>query len=219
MKRIPVMQPVMVSNQERARVNRAFFKRHARLVVNMIGAPGAGKTTVIGQLIRTLGSRTKTLVIEGDIRGSMDSARLRKLGVATIQINTATECHLDAFMIAQTLPRIRKRYDLVVIENVGNLVCPAEFDVGEDFKIALLSVTGGDDKPFKYPLLFHLARAVVINKTDLAPYVDFDMGRARRRIRNENPRAAVFTVSAKHGTGFAPFAAFLVREMGRARRH
>lgn len=211
MKKISIMKPVLVSNQERAQLNRRFFGRS--LVINIIAAPGAGKTSVIETLARRLKSEYKILVIEGDIRGSLDSVRIKKLKVDAIQINTVTACHLDAFMVSRVLPRIRKKYDLVLIENVGNLVCPAEFEIGEDFKLAVLSTAEGDDKPFKYPLLFHLARVVVINKRDLLPHVDFDPRRAKREIRKRNPRVVIFEVSAKTGAGFDPLVELIKKEL------
>lgn len=172
------------------------------LVINIIASPGAGKTAFIASLVKELSGTCKILVVEGDIKGQIDSRRISRLGVDVIQINTATECHLDAFMTAQILPRIKSKYDLILIENVGNLVCPAEFDIGEDYKLAILSTPEGDDKPLKYPLLFHLSKVVVINKCDLLPYVDFDMDKAKSNIRRENPKAVVFEVSAKTGQGF-----------------
>jgi hydrogenase nickel incorporation protein HypB len=217
MKKVSILRPVLVSNQERARVNRKFFDRGGSLVINIIASPGAGKTSVIESLIRRLKSDYKILVIEGDIRGSVDSARIKKLKVDAIQINTVTACHLDAFMIGRVLPRIRKQYDLVLIENVGNLVCPAEFEIGEDFKLAVLSTAEGDDKPLKYPLLFHLARVAVINKCDLLPYVDFDPRRAKKEIRKRNPRISIFEVSAKTGAGFDPFVEFMKKELRKKR--
>lgn len=202
MKRIKILKPVLVSNQQRAKENRAVFDRMNSLVINIIASPGAGKTSFIKNLILGLKERYRILVVEGDIRGQIDSKSISLLGVDVIQINTATECHLDAFMTAQVLPKMKKKYDLILIENVGNLVCPAEFDIGEDYKLAILSTPEGDDKPLKYPLLFHLARVVVINKIDLQPYVDFSTDRAKINIKKENPRATIFEVSARTGQGF-----------------
>jgi hydrogenase nickel incorporation protein HypB len=217
MKKITILKPVLLSNQERARANRKFFDRGNSLVINVIASPGAGKTSVIESLIRRLKTDYKILVIEGDIRGSADSARIKKLKVDAIQINTVTACHLDAFMIAQVLPQIKRMYDLILVENVGNLVCPAEFEIGEDFKLAVLSTPEGGDKPAKYPLLFHLARVVVINKCDLLPHVDFDPTRAKKEIRKRNPRTVIFEVSAKTGAGFGPFAEFIKLELSKKR--
>ncbi len=213
MKKIKVLKPVLVSNQERAKENRKMFDRMNSLVINIIASPGAGKTSVIKNIIQHLPHKYRILVIEGDIKGQIDSQTLSALGVDVIQINTATECHLDAFMTAQVLPQIKRKYDLVLVENVGNLVCPAEFEIGEDFKLAILSTPEGDDKPLKYPLLFHLAKIVIINKSDLLPYLDFDIRAAREGIKGENPKALIFEVSAKTGDGFAEFLRHLEKEI------
>lgn len=213
MKKINVLKPVLVSNQERARENRRVFDRMNSLVINVIGSPGAGKTSFIKNIIMRLKEKYRILVIEGDIRGQIDSMAVSRLGVDVIQINTVTECHLDAFMTAQVLDRINQRYDLILVENVGNLVCPAEFEIGEDYKLAILSTPEGDDKPLKYPLLFHLARVVVINKCDLLPHVDFDPDAVRRNIRKENPKSTIFEVAAKTGDGFEPLCRHLEKEM------
>lgn len=213
MKKIKVLKPVLVSNQQRARENRNLFDRMNCLVINIIASPGAGKTSFIKGIITGIDKKYKVLVIEGDIRGQIDSKNISRLGVDVIQINTATECHLDAFMTAQVLPKIKKNYDLILIENIGNLVCPAEFDIGEDFKLAILSTPEGDDKPLKYPLLFHLARVVVINKCDLLPYVDFRPNIAEKNIRRENPKAVIFEVSSKTGNGFEKVLNYLSKEI------
>ncbi|MGQ9465621.1 MAG: hydrogenase nickel incorporation protein HypB [bacterium] len=207
--KIDIIKPVLVSNKERAKENRIFFDKTQSLVLNIIGSPGSGKTSVIGQVVKRLKAKYKILVIEGDIRGSIDSEKLTKLNIDTIQINTLTECHLDAFMLAQVLSKIKKPYDLILIENVGNLVCPAEFEVGEDYKVAILSAPEGDDKPLKYPLLFHLAKVVIINKTDLMPHLDFSIKKARKNILGKNPNAKIFEVSAKTGRGFDQLIAYL----------
>jgi hydrogenase nickel incorporation protein HypB len=213
MKRIKVLKPVLVSNLQRAKENRAFFDRMDTLVINIIASPGAGKTSFIKNVARRLKDHYKILVIEGDIKGQIDSHAISQLGIDVVQINTATECHLDAFMTAQALPQIKKSYDLILVENVGNLVCPAEFVIGEDYKLAILSAPEGDDKPLKYPLLFHLAKVVVINKTDLLPYLDFNVTKARKGIRGENPKARLFEVSAKTGKGFDDFCTYLRKEI------
>jgi|UniRef100_A0A7V3RIJ2 hydrogenase nickel incorporation protein HypB len=211
--KIEILKPVLVSNQERAKENRKFFDKSNSLVLNIIGSPGSGKTSVIEQIIKKLKDDYSILVIEGDIKGSIDSERLRKLKIDTIQINTLTECHLDAFMTAQVLPKIKRPYELVLIENVGNLVCPAEFEIGEDYKIAILSTPEGDDKPLKYPLLFHLAKVVIINKIDLLPHLDFSLKKVKKNILSKNPRAVIFEVSAKTQQGFDKLIEFLKKEL------
>lgn len=213
MKKIDVLKPVLVSNQQRAQENRLKFDRMNSLVINIIASPGAGKTSVIERIAQYFRKKLKLLIIEGDIRGQVDSKRLAKLGVDVIQINTLTACHLDAFMTAQVLPKIVKRYDLILVENVGNLVCPAEFEIGEDYKLAILSTPEGDDKPLKYPLLFHLSKVVVINKSDLLPFVDFSTDAAKKNIKNENAKSKIFTVSAKTGDGFDSLYLFLEKEL------
>lgn len=202
MKEVKVLKSVLVSNKERANENRSFFNHIGAFVVNIIASPGAGKTSFIYKVISDLQQDYRMLVIEGDIRGQVDSERLAQLGIDVVQINTETACHLDAFMIAQVLPQISGSYDMVLVENVGNLVCPAEFEIGENYKVAILSTTEGDDKPYKYPLLFHLARVVIINKTDLLPYIDFDLEKAKAGILQENPNALIFPVSSKTGEGY-----------------
>jgi hydrogenase nickel incorporation protein HypB len=213
MKKVSVFKPVLVSNKERARENRNFFDGMNSLVVNIISSPGAGKTSIISKLVEHFKNEYSILIIEGDIKGDIDSSRLSKLNVDVLQINTLTECHLDAFMIAQVLPKIGKKYDFILVENVGNLVCPAEFEICEDFKFAILSTPEGDDKPLKYPLLFHLAQVIVINKCDLLPYVNFDLKKAHEAIKGENPKAHVFEVSAKTGEGIRELNQFFERKL------
>jgi len=219
-KRITIARSVLVDNKLQAAKNKEFFDKQNSLVINIIASPGAGKTTLIQQVVENLKKDYSILVIEGDIKGEIDARQIQRLSVDVIQINTVTRCHLDAFMVGKALTKISKvkNYDLVLIENVGNLVCPAEFEVGEDFKMAVLSTPEGDDKPLKYPLIFHLARVVVINKYDLLPYVDFDIKRAKKHILQKNPRAAIFGVSAKTGEGFEKFITFLTRNLANKKR-
>jgi len=218
MKKINVLKPVLVSNKQRAQENRKIFDNMGSLVINIIASPGAGKTSVIEKIARYFKKTLNLLIIEGDIRGQVDSKRLAKLGVDVVQINTLTACHLDAFMTAQVLPQIKKKYDLILVENVGNLVCPAEFEIGEDYKLAILSTPEGDDKPLKYPLLFHLARVVIINKSDLLPFVDFSNETAKNNIRRENSKAKIFEVSAKTGDGFDDLYLFLEKELNEKKK-
>ena len=219
MKKVNVFKPVLVSNQQRAKENRLVFDKMKCLVVNIIASPGAGKTSFIKKIVEHFKDEYKILVIEGDIKGQVDSQAIATLGVDVIQINTATECHLDAFMTAQVIPQIKEDYDLILVENVGNLVCPAEFEIGEDYKLAILSTPEGDDKPIKYPLVFHLAKVVVINKTDLLPYLDFNIPRAKKRIKMENPRSVIFEVSAKTGNGFDAVYENIVEEINAKKKN
>lgn len=219
MKKVKVLKPVLVSNKQRAKENRKAFDRMSALVINIISSPGAGKTSVIERIAAHFQERFKILIIEGDIRGQYDSERLARLSIDVMQINTASECHLDAFMIAQLLPKIKTDYDLIIVENVGNLVCPAEFEIGEDFKLAILSTPEGDDKPLKYPLLFHVARVILINKIDLLSHVDFRVRKAHSAIRKENPRARIFDLSAKTAAGFKSLLSFIARELHAKKAH
>lgn len=219
MKKVSVLKPVLVSNKQRAKENRKVFDRMSALVVNVISSPGAGKTSIIERIAKHFRKRCDILVIEGDIRGQVDSERLSRLSVDVIQINTVSECHLDAFMIAELLPKIKKTYDLIIVENVGNLVCPAEFEIGEDFKIAILSTPEGDDKPLKYPLLFHVAAVILINKTDLLRHVNFRIKKAHTAIRQENAKAHIFDVSAKSGSGLKKFFLFLDKKLNEKKAH
>src|SRR4030042_1013971 len=213
MKKINILKPVLVSNKERALQNRKLFDRMHSLVINIISSPGAGKTSVIYRVVERLRARYRILIIEGDIRGQVDSQRLKKLKVDVVQINTHTACDLDAYMIAQALPTSKKKYDLVLVENVGNLVCPAEFEIGEDYKLAILSTPEGDEKPFKYPLLFHLAQVVIINKIDLLSYTDFNLKKAVTQLKKQNPKVRIIVVSAKTGNGIEEVCDYIIEDL------
>jgi hydrogenase nickel incorporation protein HypB len=161
-----------------------------------MSSPGAGKTTLLENTIRHLRNETRVGVIEGDIQTSSDAERIMEAGATAVQINTDGACHLDANMIKAALPSINmEAIDILFIENVGNLVCPAEFDLGEDNKVMMLSVAEGDDKPEKYPLMFHEASVLLINKIDLLPYVSFDMDRVRAVVLKINPHIEIFGIS------------------------
>jgi hydrogenase nickel incorporation protein HypB len=167
-----------------------------------MSSPGAGKTTLLENTIAHLKEKMRVGVIEGDIQTSVDAERIIQSGAVAVQINTDGACHLDANMIKTALPAINiEATDLLFIENVGNLVCPAEFDLGEDYKVMILSVTEGDDKPEKYPLMFHEASVLLINKIDLIPYVDFDVNRVRQSVLTVNPHIKIFEVSCKTKEG------------------
>ncbi|MEW6446742.1 MAG: hydrogenase nickel incorporation protein HypB [Bacillota bacterium] len=195
-------QRLLQANERVAQENRNRFKASGTFTINLVSSPGAGKTTLLEQTLRRLRGKYKIGVIEGDIYTTRDAERIAGQGIEVVQINTAGICHLDAPMIARALEELEEsRYDLLFIENVGNLVCPAEFDLGEDLKVALLSVAEGGDKPAKYPLVFREARAVVINKSDLLPYTDFDLGAVTNDLKAINPEIEVLVVSARTGEG------------------
>jgi hydrogenase nickel incorporation protein HypB len=203
-------QELLRANEEIARENRAVVDAQKLLTINLISAPGAGKTTLLEKTIAGLKDDLSIGVIEGDIYTTRDAERIAGQGVAVVQINTSGGCHLDARMVATALQALPlNMLDLLFIENVGNLVCPAEFHLGEDYKVAVLSVTEGSDKPAKYPLVFREAQAVVINKTDLLPYTDFALDTAVKELKSINSILEIFNVSAKNGAGMEAWCIWL----------
>ena len=194
------------ANQEGANHNREHFERWGITCLNIMSSPGAGKTVLLEQTLAALKDKFKMAVIEGDMTTELDAERLRKYDVPVIPINTGRSCHLDSKMVAGGIHSLEHQYnpsdfDLVLVENVGNLVCPAEFEVGEHAKVALLSVTEGEDKPLKYPVMFQQADCLLITKTDLAPYLDIDLGRIADNVRQMNPNVTIIYVSANTGEG------------------
>jgi len=207
--KVRVVAKILEANDRIALENRKLFDRANVFVVNLMSAPGAGKTSL---LEKTLAADTglKIGVIEGDIAGSDDAERIEKLGAPVVQINTGGACHLDANMIYEVLGDLPlETLDLLFIENVGNLVCPAEFKVGEDLKVMLLSITEGHDKPLKYPLMFQESSALILNKTDLAPYTNVDMNKIKRDALSLNPAINIFEVSCRTGEGIGAWTAWL----------
>jgi hydrogenase nickel incorporation protein HypB len=209
---------VFAKNDALAAKNRAWFAGREILAVNLVSSPGAGKTTLLERTIRDLGNELPLFVLEGDQATANDGARIRAAGAPVVQINTGTGCHLEADMVARGLMELKPQAGAVVlIENVGNLVCPAMFDLGERAKVAVLSVTEGEDKPLKYPHMFRAAGVLVLNKIDLLPYVDFDVERAIAYAREVNPDIAVMRVSARSGEGLDTWYDWLRREHAAAR--
>jgi hydrogenase nickel incorporation protein HypB len=212
--KVRVVEDALDANNTIARANRDDFDRHDVRVVNLMSAPGAGKTTLLERVLHDLPVRAG--VLEGDVQGSFDADRLASLHVPVTQLNTdpgfGGECHLDANMVRSALPEIPlDELDLLVIENVGNLVCPAEFRVGEDARVMVSSVTEGEDKPLKYPLMFRTCELVVINKIDLLPHLDFDMERFLRNLDAVHPDVARMQVSARSGEGVDAFRDWLLQ--------
>jgi len=204
------------ANELLARKNRTQFSQQGLLVVNLMSSPGSGKTTILEKSIDLLDGQLKMGVIEGDLYTDEDAQRIEKKGVRVIQINTEGACHLDAGMVGKAFQRLAAGdMDLVFIENVGNLVCPAEFDLGEDFRAVVISTTEGNDKLRKYPLIFREARVVLVNKIDLLPYVDFSLDRFREDLVRINPSAAVFMVSGRTGEGIEAWIQWLLGEVKR----
>lgn len=207
---IPVVRNVLEANQKIAAGLRADFARRGILVLNLISSPGAGKTSLLERTLRDLAPELRMAVIEGDLQTDNDARRVAATGAQAVQINTEGGCHLDSNLVAEALKSLNlDGIDILFIENVGNLVCPVEFDCGEDVMVALLSVAEGDDKPEKYPLLFHRAGVMLLNKIDLLPYVDFDTSRATAHARRLNPDLPVFEVSCRSGEGLAHWYAWL----------
>lgn len=197
-----ILKNLMAANDDFAAQIRSFRRRKNLPMINLIGGPGCGKTTLLEKTIARLQGQCALAVIEGDIATPRDAERIAAAGAESIQINTHGGCHLDANVVLRALEELNLDLaNLVVIENVGNLVCPAEFDVGEDFKVGMLSVAEGDDKPLKYPLLFREAQAVILSKIDLLPHVGFDRKAFYRDLKQLNGTAVVFEVSATTGEG------------------
>src|SRR3954454_8942002 len=206
--RVKVVEDALDANNTIARANRDDFDRHGVTVANLMGAPGAGKTALLERVVRDVGVRAG--VLEGDVQGSLDADRLASLHVPVVQLQTSQgfggECHLDANMVRSAIPALPlEEIDLLVIENVGNLVCPAEFRVGEDARVMVSSVPEGEDKPLKYPLMFRACELVVLNKIDLLPHVDFDVEKFLERVQAIHPGAATLLVSARTGEGVEAF--------------
>jgi len=200
--KVPVVRNILEANDRIAEQNRELFDRHKVFVINLMSSPGAGKTSLLERTIERMKDKINIAVIEGDIQSSYDAERIAQKGVKAVQINTEGACHLDGNMIREAVGQFDLgNVDMLVVENVGNLVCPAEFNVGEDMKIMILSVPEGDDKPLKYPLMFSLSKALIINKIDLLPYVDCNVEKIREEASKLSPGIAVFEVSCRTGEG------------------
>lgn len=201
--KVTLEKDVMENNDRAAEFNRRLFQKTRTLVINIMSSPGAGKTTILEKTVAALSDQYRIAVIEGDIATERDADRIRSAGTRAVQIATQGECHLDPRMIAGVLPEIDlEATDILFIENVGNLVCPSEFDLGQTHKIVVLSTPEGNDKIPKYPLMFHVTELALINKIDLIPYVPFDLDQARRDLRAINPESRLMPVSARSGQGF-----------------
>lgn len=202
------------ANELLAKKNQRLFAEKGTLAINLMSSPGAGKTTVLERTIEQLAGRINMSVIEGDLYTDQDAVRIGNKGIGVVQINTEGACHLDAAMVEKAFGQLPSaNIELLFIENVGNLVCPAEFDLGEDFRVVVLSTAEGNDKPMKYPLIFRQARAVILNKIDLLPYTDFDLGQFREDLDRINPLAEVFEVSGRTGEGIDNWIEWLLKEV------
>lgn len=212
--KIVLDENVLADNNRAAEYNRALFERTDTLVINMMSSPGSGKTTILERTIEALSPEFRIGVIEGDLATQKDADRIRALGAEAVQINTHGGCHLDARMIAKTLSQLPlDDLDILFIENVGNLVCPSGYDLGQHHKIVVLSVTEGNDKIPKYPLMFRRTELVLLNKIDLLPYVDFDLDEAVADLRGIHPDSRLIPLSAKTGEGMEAWLNWLRERM------
>ena len=203
---VQVKTNVLAKNDAIAEALQQLFKKKNIFVFNLLGSPGAGKTSLLEATLQDLKKEYRLAVIEGDLFTAKDAKRIHELGVPVIQINTVGGCHLDAQMIQDALGDLNlDDLDMIIIENVGNLVCPAEFEIGESMKVTVLSVTEGEDKPLKYPLIFKESKAILINKIDLLPYVPFKKEQGIQDIRNLNPNGEIFEVSCTAHNGLEPW--------------
>ena len=208
--KIDVMTDVLEANDRIAAANGEIFKKHRNLVLNLISSPGAGKTMMLERTAEALKGKLRLGVVAGDIETSRDSERLQKYKLPVVQLTTGSACHLDANMVASALPHLDlSKVDILVIENVGNLVCPAEFKVGEDYKVVMLSVTEGDEKPLKYPLVFNESALLLINKIDLLKYTNFNLKEAKANARRVNPDLDIIDISCTTGEGIEDWIAWL----------
>ena len=201
---VKIERDILAKNNDYAGENRRYFSKHGIFALNLVSSPGSGKTTLLVKTIAAINGAQPLAVIEGDQQTDNDAARIRAAGAPALQINTGKGCHLDAHMVGQAMQRLNlKDNSLLLIENVGNLVCPAGFDLGEAHKVVIFSVTEGEDKPLKYPDMFRAADLMLLNKCDLLPYLDFDADLAEENARRVNPDIRVIRVSATTGEGLA----------------
>lgn len=210
MTEVPIQRDILETSNQVAQRTRELLRERGVFAINLIGSPGSGKTSLLEKTLPLLGDASKLAVIEGDIATQRDADRIRAVGVDVVQINTGNACHVDAKLVHKVLAdlALEKRTHLI-IENIGNMICPAEFDLGEHSKIAICSVPEGDDKPLKYPLLFQVSDCVVLNKTDLIPYTNFKKEFFHECVQNVNARIPVFEVSCVTGEGLKAWVEWL----------
>lgn len=213
-KTVTITQSILQKNDRLAERNRGYFAAKGLLVLNILSSPGSGKTALLEKTISDLKEQVKIGVIVGDLETDNDAHRLGHAGAPAVQITTGTACHLEADMVARAAQKLDlNALDVLIIENVGNLVCPAAYDLGENWRVVLLSVTEGEDKPLKYPSMFKSAQVVIVNKIDIAEVVGFDREKALNNIRRVAPDAVIFEVSARTGSGMEQWYAYLETQM------
>jgi hydrogenase nickel incorporation protein HypB len=209
-RRVPVVERILGANEELARLNRARLDTASIFSLNLMASPGAGKTSLIEHTVRQLAGKLRLAAVDGDIATSIDADRAAAAGATAVQINTGGECHLDAIMLQGALEQLDlAAIDLLLVENVGNLVCPASFQLGTHKSVLIASIPEGDDKPYKYPGMYRGVDALVINKIDLLPYVDFNMSYFRRGVEALNPGLITFALSCRTGEGLAAWLAWV----------
>jgi len=207
---ITVGEDILGANEEKARANKSRLDRHGVLTINIMSSPGAGKTSLILSTIKHMKEKVKIAVIEGDVASSMDADKINEMGIPVVQINTAGGCHLDANMVESALNGLPlEDTDLLFIENVGNLICPNAFALGEDKRVMISSLPEGDDKPYKYPAMFADSDVVLLNKIDLQPHLDFNVDGFKKTVTGLNPDVIIFSVSCKTGAGMEAWFAWL----------
>ncbi len=215
---IPVVERILSANDQLAEENRALLDREGVLGVNLMASPGAGKTSLISRTIEALRGELRIGAVDGDLATSLDADRLAALGVPTVQVNTGGTCHLDAVMLKSALPQLPlSQLDLLIVENVGNLVCPASFRLGTHLDVLIASVPEGDDKPYKYPPMYRGVDALVLNKMDVLEAFDFDVDYFRRGVEALNPGLVFFPLSCKTGVGIEPWLDWLREQVARRR--
>ena len=212
--RIPVVENILSANDRMAARNRDLLEQSGVYAINIMASPGAGKTSLILKTLESLSGRLKLGVIEGDLATSIDAEKAAAAGLPAVQINTGGECHLDAAMLAEALPTLPlSEIDLALVENVGNLVCPANFQIGTHLNVLIASIPEGDDKPYKYPGMYRGVQVLIINKIDLLPYVPFNMDYFKRGVEVLNPGVVTFAVSSKTGEGMSAWTDWLVEQV------
>lgn len=211
---VTVQRQILKKNDEFASENRTLFKNNKIFVINLLSSPGSGKTSLLEQTLTRLDSNRKIAVIEGDVQTDNDARRIAKLNIPVVQIVTNGGCHLEAKLVQDAFPNFNmQQLDLMVIENVGNLVCPANYDLGEDKKVVVISTTEGDDKPLKYPAMFRVADVMIINKIDLLDYVDFDVETVKQNALQINPDLQFYEISCITGVGIDEWLMWLTNQM------
>ena len=210
--KVKVMKNILGENDRIAAENRQLFKDKNITVINLMGSPGSGKTSLLEKILSKLAEKINVAVIEGDLFTAKDAERIERQNISVVQINTAGGCHLDAAMVKHAVESLNlDELDLIIVENVGNLVCPAEFDVGENFKAVVLSITEGDDKPLKYPLIFKESAVTLLNKIDLLPYTNFNLENARADLTTIHPNIKIIETSCTNGAGLDDFCDWILK--------